>query len=368
MLYAQVDKESKRQLNKAMQETQEKKWYCRLKIVEMSGQGYTVPQLAEIFDKSTHTIRSYIHRYNAGGIEGLQPDYGKSRAVTLDWDKEQWLSLLGQAPSDFKELKTGARNWTQEMVVDYLAHYHQVEITQAAISTMLKRVGLKWKRAKARIKSPDPLYVVKRKRVDSLKEDAQNGVLTSQKATHPPPGDVKPARLFYLDSTDLHWCPDLGQSYAPVGEQTKVDTPGFDNPWIALFGSLGFPSSEGLYSIHQHKRHQELLHHLQELMLMFPDEFIFVVLDNASAHTTANVSTFCDQHRHHIELIFLPTYSPHLNLIERLWRVMRHQVTRNRFFDSLDALAQAAVQWLDLYPFSKFCSLQGIDDSQFNFV
>ena len=69
------------------------------------------------------------------------------------------------------------------MMVQYLAAYHQVEVTQAALSIMLKRVGLKGKRAKARVKSPDPLYVVKRQRVDSLKEKAQNGALTSQEAT-----------------------------------------------------------------------------------------------------------------------------------------------------------------------------------------
>lgn len=368
MIYANVDEQGRNELLQAMKETQDKKWYCRLKIIDLSGQGYPVPTLAVLFNLSAHTIRSYIHRYNQGGIAKLKPDYGQGRDLALDWTQDDWLALLGQAPNQFEALDSGAQNWTQDLMVQHLAAYHQIQVTQAAISTMLKRVGLKWKRAKARVKSPDPLYVVKRQRVESLKAKAQNGSLTSQEATHPPPGSPKPAHFFYLDSTDLHWCPDVGQTYIERGKQLKVDTPGYANPWLALFGSLAFPSGEGVYSIHEHKRHQELIYHLQLLMNTYPDHFLFVVVDNASAHTTPKIDSFCLDHRERLELVFLPTYSPHLNLIERLWRVLRHQVTRNHFFKSLDALAKAVVGWFEKYPLSKFCSLMGVDEYQLLFV
>ena len=368
MIYAKIDEPGQIELMGAMKKTNDKKWYRRLKIIDLSGQRFSVPTLATLFNLSPHTVRNYIQRYNSGGLEKLRPDYGKGRDLALDWNKDQWLALFGQVPSQFDKLNTGAQNWTQELMVQYLADYHQVKVTQPAISTMLKRVGLKWKRAKLRIKSPDPLYVVKRKRVDDLKEKAENGVLTSRAATQPPPEPTKPALLFYLDSTDLHWCPDPGQTYDQPGQQLKIDTPGYDNPWFALFGSLAFPSGEGLYSIHEHKRHQELIYHLQLLMDSYPDYFLFIVLDNASAHTTSNVVSFCAQHQDQLELVFLPTYSPHLNLIERLWWVLRHQVTRTQFFDSLDALAQTAAQWLERYPLSKFCSLMGVDELQLHFV
>jgi len=29
--------------------------------------------------------------------------------------------------------------------------------------------------------------------------------------------------LVFFDATDLHWCPDVGNGYAPEGEQIKVD-------------------------------------------------------------------------------------------------------------------------------------------------
>jgi transposase len=93
-----------------------------------------------------------------------------------------------------------------------------------------------------------------------------------------------------------------------------------------------------------------------------------VVLDNASAHTTAAIDAFVIEHQQQLELVYLPTYSPHLNHIERLWRLMRSKVTRNRFYDSLNAVAEAAVAWLEGLPFAQFCSLMGIHESQLTFV
>jgi len=140
------------------------------------------------------------------------------------------------------------------------------------------------------------------------------------------------------------------------------------NPWCALFGSLVYPSGEGLYTVHEHKRAAELREHLQLLIDSEPDVFWFVVLDNASAHTTCLIETFAGQHQTRLELVYLPTYSPHLNLIERLWRLLRSQVTRNQFYDSLRALVLAAVAWLEHLPFAQFCSLMGLDESQLAFA
>lgn len=47
---------------------------------------------------------------------------------------------------------------------------------------------------------------------------------------------------------------------------------------------------------------------------------------------------------------------------------MRNQVTRNRFHDSLIAVAEAAVHWLDTLPFTELCSLLGINEHELTFV
>lgn len=369
MLYAQVGPEDRDVISRELKTAVDAKWYCRLKVIDLSGQSYSVPDLAQLFDLSEATIRSYIHRFNRAGVAGLRPQYGQGRPPTLVWTQAQWQDVLAQSPAHLSLLASKAHNWTQALLQQYLKAYHQLEVSQPTIAKSLHRAGIRWRRAKLRVYSPDPLYLVKRQRIAALQQMALDGTLTSEAGAHPrsdePP---KRAYLAFLDSTDLHWCPDLGTTYAPVGQQRRVDSPGLENPWYALFGSLIYPSGEGLYTIHARKRSAELLAHLEHLLVFDADAFWFVVLDNASAHTTTTVKTFVHDHQTRLELVYLPTYSPHLNLIERLWRYLRGQLTRNQFFVSLSALAQAAVDWLHNVPFAQFCSLMSLDEQQLGFL
>ncbi len=73
---------------------------------------------------------------------------------------------------------------------------------------------------------------------------------------------------------------------------------------------------------------------------------IVLVLDNASWHKKAVRLVFEEMLpeyadiREHMEVIFLPPYSPDLNPIEQVWRKTRREVTHNRYFKNLDELEQ----------------------------
>ena len=86
-------------------------------------------------------------------------------------------------------------------------------------------------------------------------------------------------------------------------------------------------------------------------------------MDNASAHTTPALDQFLLDNRHRLELVFLPTYSPNLNLIEKLWKMMRAQVTHNQPFADLSTLSEAVVEWFEKLSFDQFCSLIGVSDT-----
>ena len=57
-----------------------------------------------------------------------------------------------------------------------------------------------------------------------------------------------------------------------------------------------------------------------------------MVLDRAGYHRSEKVEQ--EAETQNIKLFFLPPYSPNLNPIERLWKVMNEQVRNNRFFKS----------------------------------
>nr|WP_286985645.1 IS630 family transposase [Halomonas sp.] len=67
---------------------------------------------------------------------------------------------------------------------------------------------------------------------------------------------------------------------------------------------------------------------------------VVIILDNAPWHRGRLIATVLEAHPH-LELYRLPSYSPELNIIERLWPVLRRRATHNRLFGTMAALRWA---------------------------
>jgi len=48
-----------------------------------------------------------------------------------------------------------------------------------------------------------------------------------------------------------------------------------------------------------------------------------------------------------VELLFLPAYSPNLNLIERLWKHLKKRCLKNQYFDCFETFKQNIDHYLD---------------------
>ena len=148
MVYAKVNEAERDEIKKVLKEAKNVKWYRRLKVIDLSSQGQRVSKIAEIFDLNANTVRGYINRYNAGGLTRLKANYGSGRKVSINLSKEELSEILERSPSQFEKLESGARNWNQGLMRVYLKQYHQIEVSQSAISDTFKRLGIAWNRAK----------------------------------------------------------------------------------------------------------------------------------------------------------------------------------------------------------------------------
>lgn len=72
-----------------------------------------------------------------------------------------------------------------------------------------------------------------------------------------------------------------------------------------------------------------------------PGRPMVIVLDNASYHHSEELDDFLERHREGLRLDFLPPYSPQLNPIERVWKLLRRLCTHNIYFDTLEKLIDA---------------------------
>lgn len=86
----------------------------------------------------------------------------------------------------------------------------------------------------------------------------------------------------------------------------------------------------------------ELLHKIKDASAKLP---ITVVLDNARYQRCKLVQATAAALG--IELLFLPTYSPNLNLIERLWKFTKKKVLYSKYYETFLDFQNAITQLLD---------------------
>lgn len=85
-----------------------------------------------------------------------------------------------------------------------------------------------------------------------------------------------------------------------------------------------------------------LMRYFEWLFLeIYPDETLVLVMDNASSHRSKAMQAFLSLFEHRVIVLWLPPYSPDMNLIERFWKHLKLRVTANRLFTDVQHMLHA---------------------------
>ncbi len=131
------------------------------------------------------------------------------------------------------------------------------------------------------------------------------------------------------------------------GRQMQVNTPG-QNAKQYVFGAVNYVTGALVWLAWPNKNNVGFRHLLQQVVTHHaqPSVKIVIVLDNFRIHKAQAVLKWLRAHRAQLRLYFLPTYSPRLNPIERVWRHFRRNVTDNFYFGTLPRLLLAVKAFL----------------------
>lgn len=102
---------------------------------------------------------------------------------------------------------------------------------------------------------------------------------------------------------------------------------------VNIFGSINLSDMSVTITNDKMVNSGTVIQHFHKLKIKYPDApKIHMILDNGPYNTSAEVKE--EAKRLNIDLHYLPTYSPTLNPIERLWKIMNEEVRNNRFFST----------------------------------
>jgi hypothetical protein len=231
------------------------------------------------------------------------------------------------------------------------------EASLSGIWRLLKDAKLHRQRARDHIHSPDPAYQEKL---------AYLRTILARVAAHP-----DTAVLLYLDEVTYYRQPSLGYGYAPAATANpRAERSTSSNATTRVVGALD--AATGRVVAHQQGRIgvPALIRFYRALVTAYPGRRIYLVQDNWPVHYHPDVLAALEPqtspfpyHRPRswpdepsprakhldlpIQIVPLPTYSPWLNPIEKLWHKLKQDVLHlHRLADDLPTLRALVLDFL----------------------
>jgi transposase len=275
-------------------------------------------------------VYDVMHRFIDQALLGLadrREDNGETK-VTEEYEAE----LFSVVPGSPRKHGYRRPTWTQELLILVLHKRTGIRISRTTMSRLLKRLQIRLGRPKPIVGCPWK----RRRRMKRLRE------IRTLIATLPK-GEV----ILYVDEVDIHLNPKIGPDWMLRGTQKTVLTPG-KNQKRYLAGALNAKTGRLTWVEADCKNSQLFILQLWQLVGRdYPQaKRIHLILDNYRIHSSLQTQAALARLDGRVVLHFLPPYCPDHNRIERVWRDLHENVTRNHQCRTMKELMLEVEHWL----------------------
>jgi len=162
-------------------------------------------------------------------------------------------------------------------------------------------------------------------------------------------GDIQ--HILFEDESMIRDYQAIMKTWFPKGEQRIIPTYG-KHHGAKLVGILDYETGSVYVEEHEKYDAEVFLSFLKNVIKRYPVGSIVMILDNARIHHAKLLNDFLIANPR-LSLMFLPPYSPKLNLIEGLWGWMKDSVVNNVFFKNRQEICHAVlgfIAWVNSVP------------------
>jgi transposase len=243
------------------------------------------------------------------GMADKREDNGEAKVTeAFEWEL---LIAVATSPRHYGERRP---TWTQELLIKVLKKRTGISVSRTTISRVLKRHRVRLGRPKPTVRCPWK-KAAKTRRLRRIER------LIARLPRH----EV----AVYVDEIDIHLNPKIGRDWMLEGQQKTVLTPG-KNEKRYLAGALDAQTDRLIYVEAERKTSDLFILLLWKLVQEYPQATcIHVVLDNYRIHDSFRTRLALAALGSRVRLHFLPPYCPDHNRIERRWKDLHDNVTRN---------------------------------------
>lgn len=271
----------------------------RAHAVLLSGKGYRLEQLADIFEADRDTVSRWLDAWERHGLMGLrdQEHPGRPRKGTVA-ERDGLCEAAKESPHQIRGLPAQFQRRTGQSV------------SKDTLRRWLKEKGLVWKRCRRSLKERrDEAGFLEGKRIlEAFHEREKAGGLD----------------VFYLDESGFSARSCLPYAWQQKGETLRLpaNVPGRKN----VVGFLSRNNEAYFHPVDGTVTHVQVMAAMDGFIAARrPEKLTVVVMDNAPVHRKAVAEGQWGWLGNWVWAWFLPPYSPELNPIETLWRKIKHE-------------------------------------------
>lgn len=266
-------------------------------------------ELTGLCEKSMWTLKKRLRGHPVSELMTIKS--GSGRKSKADGIEKQILS----------ELESGNYRTRQE-IADMIEDKFHIKVSRSCVGRFLKKNGFKWLKCGS---LPAKADTEKQKKffdniLNPLMKKAEGGEIS----------------LLFLDASHfVMGCDFLGHIYGRVRRYVRTFS---GRRRYNVLGALDYVSKKMLVIANDsYITATEVCGMPQKIADGYGDKKVHIILDNARYQKCRIVQELADQLDIHLE--YIPPYSPNLNLIERIWKFVKGEIS-SKYFDDFDAFKQ----------------------------
>lgn len=289
----------------------------KINAVILLGTGWKLKKVKEALLIDESTLRSYIDQYRDGGIDLLISSNHQGAKCRLSDDQLKKLS---------EELDSSIY-LTTKAVISFVCANFQKTYSLSGMRDLLHRMGYAYKKPKLVPGNPD-------KEAQELFAEQYEKFMETKSA------DVE---VLFADAVHPEHNAIAASGWIKRGEIREINT-NSGRSRLNLHGALNIETLDVTMIESATVNAESTINLLQTIeQKYFMATEIVLILDNARYHYSKEVKAYLVNSK--IRLVFLPSYSPNLNPIERLWKYFKKVVLYNTYYESLEQFRRASISF-----------------------
>lgn len=278
----------------------------KINAIILLGQKWTLEEVSNALLLDTETLRGYITRYKKGGLKFLVKNNYEGKLSFLNKSNQKKL---------IKHLEKNLYRRTSE-IITYINKEFSVKYSPSGLKKILHKLGFTYKKPK--------LVPAK------LDEQSQDEFIECYTKFMKNKSE-KDAVLFY-DSSHPQFSTIADYGWIKKGQEKFIKN-NVGRKRLNISGAVDIETLDTVINFPEKVNAATTIETFKKIEAAYPkSNSINIILDNAASHKAKIVEEYLEKSK--INLVYLPPYSPNLNPIERLWRMLRDEVLSNTFYES----------------------------------